>query len=349
MVIEMRNEFLLKDVDEVFSFGVEGDMYDLDKVNFTVAKKLIGLMERLNRLEKENKIIIIMRGFSFRDRSNSFSLADHERFKESELNKFFIVGQKGADYLREQEQEKQQLYTHNMQSREQLAEEIKNLYEEANQILREKQGEEVNGQIDPKFSVTTPEVSLSQLQYNKLFLTAFLHNVGRRWSGKPSSPLLSATYGKEKKETAKRFATNARGQGPRNNGFIILGYIPIDNSGFEKLTNDLNRELEDLGVLWYEDKHTEVMLLDGIMPHRIIGLFEIDMHLNETFILNPWLREMFLENRKFYYKRGIEIDQTRFDEYARDLRYGAYVSEIDGERYNRIFEEESYHSVVSFE
>lgn len=111
----------------------------------------------------------------------------------------------------------------------------------------------------------------------------------------------------------------------------------------------MNRELEDLGVLWYEDKHTEVMLLDGIMPHRIIGLFEIDMHLNETFILNPWLREMFLENRKFYYKRGIEIDQTRFDEYARDLRYGAYVSEIDGERYNRIFEEESYHSVVSFE
>lgn len=94
MVIEMRNEFLLKDVDEVFSFGVEGDMYDLDKVNFTVAKKLIGLMERLNRLEKENKIIIIMRGFSFRDRSNSFSLADHERFKESELNKFLLLDKK---------------------------------------------------------------------------------------------------------------------------------------------------------------------------------------------------------------------------------------------------------------
>lgn len=213
MVIEMRNEFLLKDVDEVFSFGVEGDMYDLDKVNFTVAKKLIGLMERLNRLEKENKIIIIMRGFSFRDRSNSFSLADHERFKESELNKFFIVGQKGADYLREQEQEKQQLYTHNMQSREQLAEEIKNLYEEANQILREKQGEEVNGQIDPKFSVTTPEVSLSQLQYNKLFLTAFLHNVGRRWSGKPSSPLLSATYGKEKKRLQRDLLPMREGRG----------------------------------------------------------------------------------------------------------------------------------------
>ncbi|WP_375345370.1 hypothetical protein ACEWPB_15610 [Priestia megaterium] len=345
----MKNESLLKGVHEVYSFDTKDDTYELNTINFSTSKKLISFMERLYRLEREEKIVVFMRGFSFRDNQNHFSFVDHEHFKERELNKFFIVGQKGAHYLEEQQYKIKQLYTHNMQNRDQLIKEVKDLYKEANQILKEKQNEDVIGEINPKFNETSIETSLNQLQYNKLFLTAFLHNVGRRWSGKSTSPLISATYGKRKKETSKKFATNALSGVPRNKGFLLLGYIPIEDSKkFEKLTKDLNRELEEQGVSWYDDIHNELMLLDGIMPHRIIGLFEIDINSKEKLILNPWLNKMFLEKKNFNYKRGIKIDQSRFDEYAQDLKYGAYIWDTSEGRYNKTFMEKNYHLVPEF-
>ncbi|MGW6232839.1 hypothetical protein [Peribacillus butanolivorans] len=339
----MKNESLLKNVHDIYSFEAEGDTFQLDRINFSKSKKLINLIQKLNRLEVQNKIKVITRGFSIRDSNNHFSREGHGYFVNYELNKFFIVGQKGSHYLEEQLRERRDLYNYNMGDRFILIDEIKNLYEEANKILKLIKA---RGTISTRFIEFTEDPPLSQLQYHKIFLTAFLHNIGRKWSGKMSSPLLSFSYGISKKETAKKFATNAIKDGaPRNDGLIILGYVPTEGRSFEKLTDDINKELKELGVTWFENVHSEIMLLDGIMPQHIIGLIEVKENGQENFILNPWLGKMFSENRQFYYRRGIEINQDRFKDFATELKYGAFILETDEGRYNKTFQDIGYHSV----
>jgi hypothetical protein len=339
----MRNESLLNNIKEIYSFEVEGETYELDRINFSKSKKIINLIQKLKRLEVQNKIKLITRGFSIKDINNGYSHKEHEYFLEYELNKFFMVGQKGAHYLEEQLRDSRELYNYHMDDRVKLIDEIKKLYEEANRILKQMK---VMGKISTTFVEFADDISLSQLHYNKIFLTAFLHNVGRKWSGKISSPLLSFSYGPKKKETATKFATNALREGtPQSNGLIILAYVPFEYMGYEKLTDDLNRELEELGVTWYENIHSEIMLLDGILPQHIIGLYEVKQNGEENFILNPWLGKMFSENRQFNYKRGVEINQDRFLEFATDLQYGAYILQTDEGRYNKTFQDIGYHSV----
>lgn len=329
----MRKENLLKNVDKVYGFETTQDIYELKQISFRKSKKLINLIKSLERLEARGKIKLITRGFS---------VQNHDVFLESELNKFFIVGQKGAQYLREQIEETINLYNYNIYNKVKLVNEIKDLFEEVNSILRRMDKE----CISSKFIEYTENIPLSQLQNKKIFLTAFLHNIGRRWSAKSSSPLLSFAHGPNKKEIAKNFATNAlRGEDPINKGFVILGYVPSEGMRFEKLTQDLNDELEKVGVSWYEDIHNEIMLLDGIMPHRIIGLFEIKMSGEENFILNPWLEKMFSEDERFQYKKGVKIDQSNFEQFASDLNYGAFILDTDNGRYNSTFGNINYLSI----
>lgn len=337
-----KSEVLFRNVEEVMSFDPINDIYEyeLGPVNYRGAIKLSYLIRTLNRLEKKGKLIVCLRGFSLPD--------EHEWFIKEDLNKFFVVGQKGREYLQRTEGKRSNLYTYEMNDREALVKEIQALYKEANGLLKKKKSEWVDGQISEKFTNTDEDKTIEELQYNKVFLTAFLHNIGNLWSGKKTSPLISATYGKKKKEIARKFATNSLDGVPRNNGFITLGYIPIEERCFEVLTEDLNKELERLGVKWYNDIHQEVMLLDGIMPQRIIGVFEVfqDSPI-EKFILNPWVYKMFLENEHFNYKRGININQENFDEFAQDLKYGAYILENESGRYNKRFDEDYYHRVPS--
>ncbi|MGW6611094.1 hypothetical protein ACWF7H_25690, partial [Peribacillus butanolivorans] len=69
----MKNESLLKNVHDIYSFEAEGDTFQLDRINFSKSKKLINLIQKLNRLEVQNKIKVITRGFSIRDSNNHFS------------------------------------------------------------------------------------------------------------------------------------------------------------------------------------------------------------------------------------------------------------------------------------
>lgn len=338
----MKKESLLKDMDKVYSFKTTEDNYELKKISSKKSQKLNNLIKLLESLEAQGKIKLITRGFSIRDRKNDFSLQDHNHFFQFDLNKFFIVGQKGAQYLSEQIKETADLYNYNIDDKAELVNEIKRLFDEANNILRKRD----KGCISSKFIEYTEKTPLSQLQNNKIFLTAFLHNIGRKWSSKSSSPLLSFAYGPNKKEIAKKFATNAlRGGNPINEGFVILGYVPSEGMRFEKLTQDLNCELKKVGVSWYEDIHNEIMLLDGIMPHRILGLFEIKMSGEENFILNPWLEKMFSEDKRFQYKKGIEIIQSNFEQFASDLNYGAFILETDNGRYNSTFRNLNYQNI----
>lgn len=343
----MKEESILFKTKEVLSFDCERDLYDLEKIDFHSSRKIITFMERLKKLEKENKIRIVMRGFSIKDDSNRYSQNLHNKFKEEELNRFFVVGQKAADYFRAEEATYTQLYNGNFEDKEVLIHEINNMYKEATEILHLKTG--IEGELSRhliKIDTTTP---FNQLIYNRLFLTAFLHNVGNKWSGKISTPFISAAYGKNKKETAIKFATNNRRGQPENAGYILLGYMPTENLKFEKLTTDLNDELKRLGLIWYEDIHKEILFLDGIMPHRVIGIFEIENHREEYFILNPWLHKMFKHNIRFNYRDGINIDQRNFEAFAENLGYRGYILETKNDRYNKLFEAEKFKRISGFE
>lgn len=343
----MKEESLLLKTKEIYSFDSHGETYDLEKINFESSRKLINLLERLKKLERINKLRIVMRGFSITGVDNKYSQTLHDYFKAEELNRFFVVGQKAANYLRREEEIHHALYNRNFESKELLIEEIKSLFEEAKKILQLKI--EIKGELNQKLIDIDMETSHNQLIYNRLFLTAFLHNIGNKWSDKVSTPFISVTHGKNKKITAKKFATNNRNGEAKNSGYILLGYMPIENLKFEKLTADLNDELNRLGIAWYKDIHNEILFLDGIMPHRIIGLFEICADGEEQFILNPWLQNMFRRNNQFNYKQGIDINQRDFEEFAQQLGYRGYILEEENNRYNKTFETESYKPISGFE
>ncbi|MDQ1236388.1 hypothetical protein QE450_003886 [Paenibacillus sp. SORGH_AS306] len=335
-------ESLLKNVENIISFDIENfnNSYELKDINFKVCKKFINFLANLSKLENKNEIWITMRGFSLRDNNNRFSSQEHCEFKNSLLNNFFVVGQKAAFYLQEIGDEVKGINTYSVKDEQKLKEDIKMLFDESITILSDIKPEYVQN-FKSKFKKYENENSLDKLHYNKNFLIAFLHNIGGRWSGKPYSPMISVTYGDNKKETAKKFATKNSRSGPENDGFIILSYTIQDNRVYEKLTKDLNEELNKLGLEWYQDTHNEIITMDGIMPHKIIGLFEISKNENkEIFIMNPWLQKMFIEDRKFDYKKGININQEYFETYARELGYTSYVSQSKEKRYIINFDED---------
>lgn len=277
-----------------------------------------------------------MRGFSFRDRHGVFSEEEHRHFIEKDLNKFFVVGQKGKYYF---EQEKSEVfYSPTINDESELLSEIKFLTKVIVGIIDQKQRGKyggIDGKLNIDISKIAKEASNNDLIRIRHFLLALGHNIGGKWSGKASSPLVSVTHGTGCKRIARNFATNTRMGVSNGKGLILLGYTTTANlKKYTVFTEQLNMKLKNLGVTWYPDKHRELMIMDGILPTHILGLFEVDSENDqENFILNPWLNKMFIENQNVSLQRGIDIDQINFEEYARDLNYNSYFFQTNSKRF----------------
>lgn len=79
---------------------------------------------------------------------------------------------------------------------------------------------------------------------------------------------------------------------------------------------------------WYKDKHKEIMVINGLYPHYILGFFEVEGDLIKRFILNPWFYSQFKAdlnlNQKYDYSNGVLIDQENFEESLANLGYKTY-------------------------
>lgn len=320
----MGSRELFKNVKDAYSFMPENDYYKLQNLHFQSARGIIELINTLS-FSMKNRSQLIFRGFSFQNEEA------HDNFKNNHLNEFFVVGQKGNYYLKQSYGEFNENYQQiSNPNRERRIKKINNLYEEISNIIVNKG----KGILDRNMVENLDKLTDEELVQIEKILICLGHNIGNQWIGKSSSPILSGSYGCESKSIAKKFATNWDRQNRIDKGFIILGYIPKDINRFTLRTKELNHILEKLGVKWYEDIHHELMIFNGILPHHILGLFEVYRgKQEETFILNPWLNQLFISKELFDYKKGIPINQINFNDYAKKLNYCAYFTQIDNVRY----------------
>ena len=72
------------------------------------------------------------------------------------------------------------------------------------------------------------------------------------------------------------------------------------------------------------------MLINGMYPHFLLGVFEVKHNLTPKFIINPWLYKILKENKTFNYTNGLPIDQTNFHKLAEEMGYSNYFFHFFG-------------------
>lgn len=308
----------MDDKIRIYSFNPDKSTYGytLDEVDDRTLTKFNSYLKRLSDLEKKGLYITCMRGFS-RGKDNNY-------FKESDLSKVFVVGEKGRWYIDSQYISR---YTEDFNNEEWLISNINDLTKQINSILeeKEKRGHPVKGYICTD-DLLNSNNTIEELRYWKVFLSAFLHNIGNVWDGKNESPFVSVTYGQTKVSVANNFALS-RNKDEVNNGFIYFAFLETE-SKYYLYTKKMNKILKDLGIEWYDDVNNEIILLDGLFPHCIIGIFEVFNNTSEkNFILNPWLYKRLKKSMQVINNPHILVNQDNFNEYAKNLGYTRYFQE----------------------
>ena len=258
-------------------------------------------------LEMDEDVYLCTRGDSKKDK--------HANFINKQLYDFFIVGDK-AKYHSEKPDEKY----HHTRNDEKIIDDLKELVLKCNEVLERKSA----GKFPDRFILDIKNLHLKKQERWKLVLLAFLHNKGNDDYFKPYSSFASLTYGQGKYDTAKMFAIE------RNKKGVIYTYILEEDSKQYLKTEDMNQLLKNYDIEWYEDKHNEIMILNGLFPHNVIGFFEIDKNSTKRFILNYWfhqkIKDYLCRKSNFDYKNGVKINQENFKEAAIRLGYGSFFT-----------------------
>jgi hypothetical protein len=322
-------------VENYFSFKPDSDAsnYFLSAVNDSVKNQLIKLV---NRLEKSPQVYLCVRGDSKRD------IDAHNKIFEKDLSKIFIVGEKSRSNRRTYSNETHIHYDSHYRN---LIHEIEQIISEVNEeLLAKPASHKISGIIPQSFINDLQNLDLEKLEKWKIFFLVFLHNNGNNKSFNNYSPFISLTYGPNKYVTARKFALK---NCSHKKGILFLYCL---NAGWPYYisTNNFTKELKNFGVIWYKDKHSEIMLIGGMYPHYLIGIYEVEPLKNPRFIINPWLYDIMLRNEEFDYFNGLPIDQTYFHSFAEELGYrnfffhylndnDEYVSELNQYNHNKVY------------
>lgn len=317
---------MFEDIESFESFNpiTTKSNYSLLKItNEKVIQKIKKIFDVLENSEKSDHITMLFRGVSKDDWFREYGLFQH-----------FVVGEKGKYYTK---QNSSYIYTESFNDIEKMTDEIKDLVEKINKIImkREKKGHPISGEINIDNLLEISRKSIEDLRYFKIFLSAVLHNVGNQWIDKDNSPFISATYGEKKYEVSKIFASKKS----EDETSMVFVYYMLNGSKYYLLTQKLNEILRELNVDWYDDIHSEMIILDGLLPHYNIGILEInDDDYNHNFIVNPWLYYQLLNDIPLDLDNGIKVDQSDFAKLAVNLGYNNYYQQFkNGARsYHRI-------------
>lgn len=129
------------------------------------------------------------------------------------------------------------------------------------------------------------------------------------------------TYGNEKFSIARKFALGENN--PKEKAFIYLYSLNVGDPYYMK-TNILSKALNKIGAKWHYDKYHEILLINGMFPHYMLGIFEVEKNKTPKFIINPYLYEILEKNEQFDYVNGLSINQENFEEYAKKIGYKNY-------------------------
>lgn len=298
-------------VEKIFSFipDKHASNYSLIEVDDSIKNQLIQLVDKLERIPQ---VYLCLRGDSKRD------IDSHNKLFDEELSKLFIVGSKARSSIETSSNSAFQHFSNNLHN---TLSEIEMLVNEINKkILSNSVSFQVSETIPQNFIDSLSGLDEEELGKWKIFFLSFLHNSGRMKSFKDYSPFISLTYGSDKYIISRKFALD---RCKHNKGILFLYCL---NAGWPYYikTIDFGKQLKKFGVNWYKDINSEIMLLDGMYPHYLIGIYEVEPLRNPRFIINPWLYNILLTNQNFEYSKGIPIDQTYFQSFAEKLGYKNY-------------------------
>jgi len=267
--------------------------------------------ELISSLESNKEVYLSTRG------DNCINLEKHnEFFTEEYIKNFFGVGLKFKSAIKIPKEE----FEHRIvEEKPQLVSELKQIIDYCNTKINGKpESHNIRGKISDSFieSLDT-SYNIEELNQWKIFFLSFLHNDGSLSKFKSSSPFLSLTQGWKKYRTARNFSFMRNNYG---RGIIYLyALYKKDNNYF--ITKEFTKKLKEFDIAWYEDIHKEIMLLNGMYPHYLLGVFEVRKTSTPKFILNPALYELLENSEEFDYIGGLSINQNNFLEMARKLGY----------------------------
>lgn len=315
-------------VKKFYSFDLDnnGEAYELKEVNQNTINQFKKLIEKLETIPQ---VILCTRGDSKR------SLDKHNDFFQQDLSKLFIVGEKSQSNIKKTTSDKYR-HTHS-QNNYTLIDELEVLINEVNEEVKNKpESHKVFGEINDNFlNKLREENDIDILAKWKVFFLSFLHNSGSLKDFKSNSPFLSMAYGYKKYAIAKQFAFS------RISHDKAIAYLYALNAGdpYYMQTKLMTNELKQFGIEWYEDIHNEIMLINGMFPHFLLGILETTRNSTIRCIINPWLYDLLKNNKPFDYKNGLNINQENFNRLAENLGYtnffftdkegNAFISDLD--------------------
>ncbi len=299
-------------VQEFYSFKFQDDVeqYELYKVEKDIILRFHNL---LDKLESQSQTILCTRGDSKQNTSK------HNKFFQNDLNKVFTVGGKSNYHLNK---DVESIYRHTyIENKELLQKELKELVKKANNAMNKREKGFSIKTLEYFTNLQLDKFDIESLLKLKVFFLSFFHTDGRLREFSNTSPFLSMTYGGKKFTIARRFALGK--DNPKSEAFVYLYSLNAGDPYYMK-TNSLSRELRKQGAKWHYDKYHELLLINGMFPHYILGIFEVKKNSTPIFIINPYLYNILEENKLFDYINGLEIDQKNFIEYAKSLGYENY-------------------------
>lgn len=320
-------------VQAIYSIDKNSSPYTLFEVEKEIVLKFHQLLEKL---ESQPQTILCTRGDS------KESIEEHEGYFQHDLDKVFIVGSKSRYNMSD---DVKSIYRHTyIKNKSILQEELKDLINLANQAMNRRE-EEFSAKIREYFTdLQLEKFDVESLLKLKVFFLSFFHTDGRLRKFSDSTPFLSMTYGDEKFSIARKFALGK--DNPKEQAFIYLYSLNTGDPYYMK-TNNLSKELRRIGATWHYDKYHELLLINGMFPHYILGIFEVTKNNTPRLILNPYLYNCLKNNEQFDYVNGMKIDQENFTEYARSLGYKNYFySTNDGRTYTDALVDSNQQEVV---
>ncbi len=297
--------------DQILSFrpDQQDSNYSLIEIEDSVKYSFV---ELVNKLERIPQVYLCLRGDSMKD------IDTHNKVFNEDLSKLFIVGEKARSSIQMSTDSEYQHYINNCSN---TLNDIKKLVNEVNnRLLNNSLSPRVSGRIPQSFIYSIQHLDEKEIGEWKIFFLSFLHNSGRVKRFTNHSPFISLTYGPNKYTISRKFALE---RSKHKKGILFLYCL---NAGWPYYikTSDFRKQLRKFGVKWYPDINSEIMLLDGMYPHYLLGVYEVERSRNPRFVLNPWLYNLLLQNKNFDYSKGICIDQTYFNTFAQKLGYKNY-------------------------
>lgn len=284
--------------------------YVFKEVNPEIVKYLKSVVADI---EKDDSVYLCSRGDS-KDANPIFI--------DNNLIDFFIVGEKGKVHLENSKDEISREPFRHYDTDNSIIDDLRYIIEKVNKVLvakKYKPDSVIDGKIPVTFLTELEQQSIEVQKGWKFIFLAFLHNKGKDNYFKPYSGFVSLTHTAKKYSNAKKWALDSSSDG------LIYMYILDKNLKNHFKADDLTKRLNEYGITWYEDIHNEIMVINGLYPHYILGFFEVDTDSVKRFVLNPWFYSQFEEDlkskQKYNYSNGVLINQDNFETSMQKLGY----------------------------